>query len=426
MGMTYTIPEFGAFVCEKAAAGYIALPKHTFLQLEAFLLAQRGKNADALELMTVSARTGLGKIITAQNYVGLLTLADGSVIEILPKIYSGDDSKARKLLLDMLRTLGSMPFKTVQTAQLGTERRNLFEIFIRMFVDEVFRIVKCGLQCSYEPVCENTRFFKGKLLFAEQMKQNLLHQERSFVQYDTFSVNRPENRILKTALQFVYRHTASSRSRQDIRSLLTAFADVDCSIDYSRDFAQIIPDRKTKDYTNALQWAKVFLDGASFSTFSGSQAAFALLFPMETLYESYVAALLKRLLDPQQYTVTAQDCRFHLFDVPEKAFRLQPDIVIRHRSSGRVFLMDTKWKLLSANKPHFGISQADMYQMSAYQRRYDAVSVTLLYPQAPQFPSGKVLSFASSDGLRVQACFVDPENAQSSLACIAAGILETE
>ena len=34
--------------------------------------------------------------------------------------------------------------------------------------------------------------------------------------------------------------------------------------------------------------------GKSFTSFSGSEVAFALLFPMETLFESYIAAQLKK------------------------------------------------------------------------------------------------------------------------------------
>jgi hypothetical protein len=40
----------------------------------------------ALELLALSARRGIGKIITARNCVGLITMSDGTVIEILPKI----------------------------------------------------------------------------------------------------------------------------------------------------------------------------------------------------------------------------------------------------------------------------------------------------------------------------------------------------
>ena len=43
--------------------------------------------------------------------------------------------------------------------------------------------------------------------------------------------------------------------------------------------------------------------------------------------------------------------------------------------------MDTKWKLLSEAKANYGISQGDMYQMYAYQNKYDAKTQLFLYPK---------------------------------------------
>jgi 5-methylcytosine-specific restriction endonuclease McrBC regulatory subunit McrC len=60
------------------------------------------------------------------------------------------------------------------------------------------------------------------------------------------------------------------------------------SLDYKSDFSKYIPDRNMKDYTTALLWSKVFLMGKSFTSFAGSEVAVALLFPMETLFESYI------------------------------------------------------------------------------------------------------------------------------------------
>ena len=43
--------------------------------------------------------------------------------------------------------------------------------------------------------------------------------------------------------------------------------------------------------------------------------------------------------------------------------------------------MDTKWKKLIDNEnKNYGISQADMYQMYAYSKFYDATDIWLLYP----------------------------------------------
>ena len=88
MAALYSITEFGSFVADKDVPGYQSLPKCTFDQLENFILANRNKNTDALELMGISARKGVGKIITAKNYVGIITMRDKTTIEILPKIYS--------------------------------------------------------------------------------------------------------------------------------------------------------------------------------------------------------------------------------------------------------------------------------------------------------------------------------------------------
>ncbi len=199
----------------------------------------------------------------------------------------------KKLLIDMLKTLRNTPFKSLQATNVNIDKLSIFEIFIRMFVDEVFYIVKRGLKCDYETIQSNENVFKGKMVFAVQIKHNYAHKERSFVEYDEFNTNRAENKILKSTLSYLYKCTTSSRNKSDIKTLLNAFNSVDESNEYKSDFAKIVPDRKTADYQTALMWSKVFLMGKSFTSFSGSEVAFALLFPMETLFESYIAAQLK-------------------------------------------------------------------------------------------------------------------------------------
>ena len=56
--------------------------------MEQFILNCKNDKNEAIEVMNISARRGIGKIITAKNYVGVITMTDGTTIEILPKIYS--------------------------------------------------------------------------------------------------------------------------------------------------------------------------------------------------------------------------------------------------------------------------------------------------------------------------------------------------
>lgn len=423
MKPVYQIKEYGSFITGKLIDGYTTLPPHTFLQLREFILTNRSKDTDALELMSLSARKGIGEVITAKNYVGIITMNDGTTIEILPKVYSAiedDDnaSKTKKLLIDMLKTLRDTPYKALQTTNVNIEKMNIFEIFIRMFVDEVFFIVKRGLKCSYETIEENATFFKGKMKFSQQIKFNHSHKERSYVEYDAYTVNRPENRLLKATLLYLYKHSASSRNKNDIKTLLNIFSEVEASTNYKSDFEKYVPDRNMKDYTTALLWSRVFLTGKSFTSFSGSEIALALLFPMETLFESYVAALLKKHLASLGYSVSAQDKSYFLFDDP-KRFAMRPDIVIRRKTDGAIFIMDTKWKILSDSKANYGISQADMYQMYAYQKKYGAQNVTLLYPQTEKMMLNSKIEFKSQDNVAVKIQFVDLFSIQDSIASIA-------
>lgn len=417
MRKTYQITEYGSFVRDKEVTGCTSLPQDTFDALENFVLSNSTDDTDALELMGISARKGVGKIITAKNYVGVISMDDGTTIEILPKIFSHEtisDGKVKKLLIDMLKTLRNTPFKSLQSTNVNIDKLSIFEIFIRMFVDEVFYIVKRGLKCDYETIQSNENVFKGKMVFAGQIKHNYAHRERSFVEYDEFNTNRAENKILKSTLRYLYKNTTSSKNKADIKTLLGAFADVDESKDYKADFAKIVPDRKTADYQTALLWSKVFLMGKSFTAFSGSEIAFALLFPMEMLFESYIAAELKKMLANTGYTFSAQDKTYHLFDEPRK-FLMKPDIVIKNKASEQVFVMDTKWKVLSDAKTNYGISQSDMYQMYAYQKKYTSENVTLLYPLTERVEQDDNIEFMSHDGTLIRVRFIDLFELKSSL-----------
>jgi len=153
----------------------------------------------------------------------------------------------------------------------------------------------------------------------------------------------------------------------------------------------------------ALSWFRAFLRGNSFTAFSGSEVAVALLFPMEKVFESFVAAKLCRYV-PADIDLLTQDTRYSLFDRPTKAFGLRPDIVLV--DDEKTVVMDTKWKLLSDNERNYGISQADMYQMYAYSKKYDADKIVLLYPQ-PESLRESTISFHSDDGVIVEISFIN-------------------
>lgn len=426
MGRTYVIKEYDSFVCEKNLPGYTALPKKTFEQLEQFILANRNEETDALDLMSISAKKGgIGTVITAKNYVGIISMTDGTLIEILPKICSDEihtDDQVKKLLVKMIRALKNSPYKTLQTSLVDTAKMNVFEIYIRMFIDEVFYIVKRGLKCDYQTIQNNENAIKGKIIFSEQIKKNIAHKEKAIVEYDEFNMNRAENRLIKSTLAYLYKNSASAKNKSDLKTLLACFGEVDEARDFRTDFLMCKNDRNTVDYKNALTWCGVFLRGESFSSFSGSNIAYSLLFPMETLFENYIAKIVKTCFYGSDYSVKAQDKRYHLFEEPGKKFLIKPDIVITKKTDKTIFLFDTKWKLLSDTSVNYGISQSDMYQMYAYQKKYGAESVTLLYPKTDKVKEENI-EFRSRD-TSVKVRFTDLFN-DSSIKTVISEIIDS-
>lgn len=418
---TYTITEYGGFTRGAAAYGYQALPERTFDALEAFILANNNNaGAEAVELLSLSARRGIGKIITARNYVGLITMVDGTVIEVLPKIAGGDitEGDTKRIFLEMLKTLKDVTFKDFNVSHLHTNRLNLLEIFIKMFLDEVTILTKQGLKAAYTPIEANERFYKGKLLASQNIKHNLVSKERIFVRYDDFSVNRPENRLIKSTLHFLFKQTDNGRNRQSASRLLSFFEGVEYSASHEANFSKCLVDRSMSHYEKALSWCRVFLRGNSFTAFAGSEVALALLFPMEKVFESFVAAKIRKHIG-SGVTLRTQDTRYSLFDSPTRAFALRPDIVLEF--SGHTVVLDTKWKLLSDNVRNSGISQSDMYQMYAYSKKYEADSIVLLYPHSDAVSRADI-RYVSADGVKVDVSFVDLKNADGSISKLLAEV----
>ena len=375
--------------------------------------------ADALDFMRISYKRNIGNIVSIKNYVGLIQMKNGYQIQILPKINftNSEDLENRntkKIFLNMLRSMKDFPSKVFNNSNIQVDRMNIYEIFINMYLQEIRRLIKIGLKSDYIFKEDNLNYYKGKLLTSQHFKMNLVHKERFYVAYDEFNPNRVENKLIKATLLKLQKLTTSAENSKKIRQLLVFFEMIDASMNYIADFSKVRINRSNKDYETIMQWSKVFLLNKSFTTFSGSNNSRALLFPMEKVYESYVAKYLKKILEKDGWDVSSQDRGYYLFIEPRLQFALIPDIICKHGK--RTIIMDTKWKkLINNERINYGISQSDMYQMYAYSKKYKTSEIWLLYPLNDEMKEHSEISFNSGDGTTVNIYFVDLENIQSSL-----------
>lgn len=359
------------------------LPTTTFNNLKVFIeqFSTDVVDSDPLDFMRVGYKRDYGDVITIKNYVGLIQMSDGTQIEVLPKIsYEGDsDIIARSVFVKMIRSLRDFTGKVFNSANLNIDKMNLYEIFISMYLNEVRYLIKKGIKSHYELRENNLKVYKGKLKVKEQYRNNTIHKERFFVEYDEYTQNMPENRLIKSTLLKLQSLSNYIVNITEIKNLLNAFEHIEKSTNCDQDFSKVVISRNNQEYETIMNWSKVFLYNKSFTTFSGSTTARAILFPMEKVFESYVASELRKNSGSISCDISTQDKGFYLFDEPMK-FSLRPDIIIK-KSDSSVIVLDTKWKvLIDDERKNYGISQADMYQMYAYAKKYDSQKVFIIYP----------------------------------------------
>jgi len=380
---SFTLLEYKSIYCknydifEMDRQNNLVVPKKVFDEIKQFIL----KNSEQTQFLKPTYKNGLGEVLQAQNYVGVIQTKGGTTIEILPKLHDENENKSKEILIKMLKTLKKSPFKNFNMTNLKSSKMPLLEIFISMFLAELAKLVQKGIKSDYLTIEENLKFLKGKLLISKQIKHNTIHKERFFVQYQEFSSNRVENKLIKTTLNYLYKKSKSNKNQQRIREFLFVFDEINVSHNIKIDFSKVKLNRQMKDYEQVLLWCKTFLLENSFSPYKGNDVAFALLFDMNLLFESYVGYHLRKYcLEKYGIDVSLQDKGKYLIEDP-KAFTLKPDIVI-NKDKENMIIADTKWKILNEEKAHNGVSQADMYQLYAYGTKYESCKkLFLIYPK---------------------------------------------
>jgi 5-methylcytosine-specific restriction enzyme subunit McrC len=379
----------------------IAVAPKVFAEIENFVLKNSSETEDVVASFLVpSYKPGIGKTLKAKNYVGVIQTKKGITIEILPKIHgvnaNGGNEEAitqtKKIFLKMLKTLKNSNFKVSNFANLDLTSMPLLDIFINMFLDELNILVKQGLRKSYITKSEDLYTFKGKLDFNQNIRYNLVHKERFFVNHDEFNVNRPENKLIKSTLLLVQRKAKINSTQQRIRKFLFIFDSVTASKNIDLDFIKCKSNRLTLHYDKLLVWCQIFLKYKTFNNYKGNDLAFALLFPMEKIFEDYVAHLLRKNSDSN---IKTQDRIGYLLqdENGNKKYEMKPDIVFTNKNI--TIIADTKWKILDEDHK---LSQVDLYQMFAYGKhpnnyKKNIQKIILIYPKSENFSKAILYKF---------------------------------
>jgi McrBC 5-methylcytosine restriction system component len=230
------------------------------------------------------------------------------------------------------------------------------------FIALLKNITKRGLKKAYVLRNENIKSkIKGKINFSQHIKQNVIQQreDRVYCQYQEYTVNNLENRILKKALIYaesyvnsLYTHKSFETLISTVNSIKTYFTEVSDDVEL-HELKSIVNNKIYKEYLEAIRIAKMILRKFNYSiseTKINMDFTPAFWIDMSRLYEVYVYSKL--------HARYGDDI---LFQVPGYG-HTAVDFVDKERK----IVIDTKYKP-QYNYRNGGVID-DVRQISAYAR----------------------------------------------------------
>lgn len=348
--------------------------------------------------------------LRSQQVVGVIA-GDDCSLEILPKIDQvGDAGSAagraglRHRLVQMLDVALGLEINLGREAVMARQDETLLDILIRAFADQLTNEVRRGLPRQYIQCEEDLPTLRGRLDVTRQFTTLAVRPNQLACQFDMLSPDTALLQVMKACVVFLSRQARRVGTVRRLAELRVALADVSDIHPHHLAWRKIAIDRSNRRWRSLLALAQLFLRRDWQATHRANDlrdlGGVTLLFPMNELFEAYVAALLRKALVPAGYEVVSQGgLRYCLNEIAADGtlgrplFRTKPDCMVR-RDGRTVLVIDTKWKRLTAagNDPKRGVSQADVYQLMAYARLYGSARLMLLYPHHPDLEGSGALA----------------------------------
>lgn len=327
--------------------------------------------------------------MSAKQIVGVIA-APGCSLEILPKIGSATDEQVRDQLIQMLDVALGLNIGTGEAASLARQNHKLLDILIRLFADRLLAETRRGLPRAYVAQEDDLPNLRGRLDVVRQFTINAVRPDRLACRFDALTSDIALLQIMKACVVILGRHARFHETQRRLMELRLVLADVSDVAPSTLPWAQVRIDRTNQRWGSLFALAKLFLkrDWQATHHQARQTEGITLLFPMNILFESYVAVLLRRALRPHGLQVIAQGgLKYCLGDWQDKGdvagnlFQTKPDLMVK-RGREILTIIDTKWKQIDANAADRknGVSQADVYQLMAYAQLYACNRLMLLYP----------------------------------------------
>ena len=324
--------------------------------------------------------------IRTLNYAGVAKIGTLK-IEILPKFFrEGDIDTAKpaimRNLLYMLQYSDTLNFKEISNADLDEIKNDFLEVIVFLFSKNLAQLLRNKQERQYIRYQEDLRFVREKIV-TKKYGTNPARLHIIPCDYHERSINTLMNQTFRFTAQTLLNQVKSPETYRHLKFIISVLDGVDPGRIFPSEIRKIQFNRMNQVFRPYVKFCELFLSHSTITLQASKVDFFSLMIPMEKLFESFIAEMLRKyrhtILPPgSAHNILSQYSLGSLaYENGRGYFTMIPDIFLK---GSPPIIIDTKYKLLTTEERKFKISQADLYQIYAYCRESGTRIAILLYP----------------------------------------------
>ena len=254
------------------------------------------------------------------------------------------------------------------------EQKNFFETGSKHLIHplHIDLITKCkdllnkGLLKSYVVNTENISAVRGKLLFQQQMVNDLMKKPKFFCEYDELEYDSTENRVLLQAMTIVERTSEIKDWKMKALDLAQKLSGVVNKVNVSKAERQMMMrsyNRQNSRYEDIHQTCERLIEQEGVGNiYSGERSVVPIFYNMNNEFERFVENLFLKYYEIPSWVKTQSSAISWNREI-RGSRRMRPDIIIQDDSGNVKHIIDTKYK-------DHELSPGDLYQIGFYMHEY--------------------------------------------------------
>ena len=237
-----------------------------------------------------------------------------------------------------------------------------------------------GLLHGYRTEEEALHTVRGRIRFADQIRQRFGIPLPIEVRYDEFTDDITENQLVKAATFRLGRMLLrSQQARKDLGRVAATLENVSPAEFSPKAVPDVRFDRLNEHYRDVVGLSRLILRHGAFESKRGAVRATGFLMDMNVLFQEFVTVALREALRDSPYVLHSDKQlkeNRRIYFAKSSRVKLEPDLTLWDGTKC-LFVGDAKYKRVRVE----GVPNADLYQLHAYITALNLPGGLLIYAQ---------------------------------------------